>query len=58
MESSESSGIPSLEEMTEDELYQEYVLPFHQRVRDMADHEHQRAESEKQKAEQERQIAE
>ncbi len=42
---------PSLEELTEDEVYQGYVLPFHQKVKQKAESEHKRAESEKQKAE-------
>lgn len=35
---------PSLEEMTEDELYQGYVLPFHQKIKLIAEQERQRAE--------------
>jgi hypothetical protein len=50
---------PSLEEMTEDETYREYILPFHQQIKQRAEQaeiqvamERQRAESEKQRAEQ------
>jgi len=35
---------PSLEEMTEDDLYSSYVLPFHHKVRQNAELERQRAE--------------
>jgi hypothetical protein len=49
---------PSFEELVEDGVYQEYVLPFHQRVKQRAEQERQRAEQEKQRAEQERQRAE
>jgi Uma2 family endonuclease len=55
----------SLEELTEDEVYQDYVLPFYRDARQKAELERrkalqaeQRAESEKQKADQERQRAE
>jgi len=49
---------PSLEELTEDEVYQGYVLPFHQKVKRIAEQERHRAESAKQKAEQEYHRAE
>jgi len=49
---------PSLEEMTEDAVYQEYILPFHQQIRHKAEQERQRAESEWQRAESEWQRAE
>jgi Uma2 family endonuclease len=35
---------PSLEKLTEDEVYQGYVLPFHQKVKQKAESERQRAE--------------
>jgi hypothetical protein len=49
---------PSFEEMTEDEIYHEYVLPFHQQIKQKAESEWRRAESEKQRAELEKQKAE
>ncbi len=41
---------PSLEKLTEDEVYQGYVLPFHQESKKRAETERKRAESEKKKA--------
>ncbi len=56
---------PSLEKLTEDEVYQGYVLPFHQEVKmkalkaeKTAESERQRAQSEKKKAALERKRAE
>jgi hypothetical protein len=49
---------PSLEEMTEDAVYQEYVLPFYRQMRQEAEMERQKAEMERQRAELEWQRAE
>jgi hypothetical protein len=49
---------PSLEEMADDEVYSGFVLPFHQRVRKLAETEKQRAEQAELRAETERQRTE
>jgi len=49
---------PPLEKLTEDEVYQGYVLPFHQKVKQRAEYAELLLVSEQQKAEQERQRAE
>ncbi len=49
---------PSNQELVEDAVYQEYVLPFHQHVRQKAEQEKAKAEQEKARAEQEKARAE
>jgi len=48
---------PSLEKLSEKEVYRHYVLPFYQKARQEAEAEKQRAEQEKRRAEQEKQRA-
>jgi len=43
---------PSLEEMTDDDLYSSFVLPFHQKIKQRAEQAEMLAESERQRAEQ------
>jgi Uma2 family endonuclease len=49
---------PSFEQMADDDLYNSFFLPFHKRIKKIAEYEHQRAESERQRAESEHQRAE
>ena len=49
---------PSLEEMSEDEVYRDFVMPYYQAEKEKAKMEFKRAEQEKQRAEQAEQRAE